>query len=281
MNDESVSDALLRQVLLHNADDEQCQHIETLFLTDPVMRERVHAAEQELIDDYLEDALSIADKETFVFLYAQTPEQQRRLRITKSIKDWAVAEYDAHEAPATEPARTDTATIWNRLRLRPALIVPIAAMIILAVVFGVIWSNRRIEQTKHAAIEQEVARLNNPSSLRDTPPAADALTLRPLALRSIEPQAELKRRPDEPVIELHLLLLQKERYPTYQVVVRRPGDAKPITARNVVASEDGNTIRLRLPSQNLPRGLYRIELSGITASGAVIAPEEYQFTIVE
>src|SRR5262245_16578128 len=142
MKSESVSDALLRQVLLHNADDEQRQHIETLFLTDPVMRERVHAAEQELIDDYLEDSVASADKEKCLLLYAQTPEQQRRLRITKSIKDWAVAEYDAHEAPATEPAKTDTGplTIWNRLRLRPALIVPIAAVIILAVVFAVIWS---------------------------------------------------------------------------------------------------------------------------------------------
>ncbi|HEX6043321.1 MAG TPA: hypothetical protein VFZ22_02445 [Pyrinomonadaceae bacterium] len=280
MNDESVTDALLRDFLLDKVDDEVRRHIENLLPTDTTMRERVFAAEQDLIDDYLEDSLSPEDEEKFRSFYAQTARQQRELRITKSIKEWAVAEYDAKKVnvPVEHDAPTTTG---KRLWWRPAFVVPLAAVIVIAVVFGIIWVNRRIEQRRYAAIEAEVAQLNSPATLRETPPPDDALTLRPLTLRSAEQRAELKIRPDVGVAELNLLWPQTDRYQSYRFTLRRVDDQQPLVAHYVPAPEDGKTIRLRLPAGILNRGLYRLELSGVTASGGLSAAEEYSFTVVE
>src|SRR5215212_10197786 len=90
MKQEIFTDTLLRQYLLGKVDDEERQRIEKLFITDSQARDRILSAEQELIEDYLEDSLTTEDKEIFLAQYARTPEQQRKLRINKSIKDWAV-----------------------------------------------------------------------------------------------------------------------------------------------------------------------------------------------
>ena len=52
MKEEAATDVLLRQFLLGKIDDEARQRIECLFLTDSLTKERILAAEQELIDDY-------------------------------------------------------------------------------------------------------------------------------------------------------------------------------------------------------------------------------------
>jgi hypothetical protein len=93
MKDETgITEALLRQYLLGNVDDEERQRIESLFLTDSIIRERLLAIEQDLIEGYLDDSLTSADKQRFLLHYGQTAKQQRELRITKSIKDWALEE---------------------------------------------------------------------------------------------------------------------------------------------------------------------------------------------
>src|SRR5688572_1721425 len=92
MNDEILTDALVREFLLGKVDEKERERVEGLFLTDSQARERVLAAEQDLIEDYFEDSLTAADKELFLARYGETPAQQRQLRINKSIKDWALGQ---------------------------------------------------------------------------------------------------------------------------------------------------------------------------------------------
>jgi len=283
MKDESVSDALLRQFLLDKLDDEERERIESLFLTDSAMRDRVLAAEQDLIEDYLEDSLSSTDREAFVLRYAQTAEQQRKLRITRSIKDWAIAEDAAREVKvvgAGASAGSLWSRLWERLRLRPVFVVPIVAVVILAVVFAVIWVDRRREQS---ALEQEVARLNDPSSFRAVPSRPDTLVLAPGTLRSGEGQHPIKPRADEPFVELHLNWTQ-ERFPNYQAEVRRLSDDSTVAIPSLStasAADAGKTLRLRLPPRFLTRGTYRIQVNGIAADGTKSSTEEYSFTVVD
>src|SRR5688500_7031961 len=125
MKEEAATDALLRQFLLGEVEDEERQRIESLFLTDSLMRERVLAAEQELIDDYLEGCLSAADRDTFVSRYGDTAAQRRKLRIAKSIQQWAV---NQPKTPLVtpEPAVSAWGRLLKRLRPKPVLIIPIA-----------------------------------------------------------------------------------------------------------------------------------------------------------
>lgn len=261
MNNE-IDDAFLREFLLGKVTDEERGRVEDLFLTDPQSKERVLGVEQDLIEDYLEGTLTTADRERFVARYAQTPEQRRRLRITQSIKDWALA----------EAASSEKTSDWRGSRawfgLRPAFFVPIAATAMIAIVVGALWLARRAE---HAAIEKELAQLNSPSN----PGSGQVLAeLSPVTVRGGETQAPLNTRSSE--IELRLLWIQKERHPAYQATIRRVGESQSYIVRNLQPESDGKAIRLRLPAHILTRGTYQINLS---ADGSASPAEEYQFTI--
>src|SRR4030095_12553040 len=94
--------------------------------------------------------------------------------------------------------------------------------------------------------------------------------------RSVDPQPELKRRTDTSVAELRLLWMREEDYPSYQVILRRPGDEQSYTILNLRAEkEDGKFIRVRLPNYRLNPGDYNLELSGVADEGSKSRPEVY------
>jgi hypothetical protein len=280
MKEDSLTDALLREFLLGKLTDEDRERIEGLFLTDSLTRERVLALEQDLFDDYLEDGLSQEDKERFVSLYAQTDEQRRKLRITGAIKDWAVREARApHQAAA---AVSIWSRIWSWLRFNPRFFIPIAVTTVVAAVFAVVWLTGRIEQRKHLAIEQELAQLNSPASLREVTPDTKSFDLRPVSLRSGESEAELKIPAEIRFIELQLPWIQHERYAMYQAEVRRLRDRKTFKIPNLQPQNNGRyTIRLRLPAQLLTTGGYQVNLAGVAANGTLSFSEEYSFVVTK
>lgn len=276
MNEERVTDTLLRQFLLGKVDDQERQRIESMFVTGALSKERVIAAEQHLIDDYLDDALTPADKERFLAQYGDTPAEQRKLRIAKSIQEWAATSVDVTAVGAAAGSRWSR--LRERLRLKPVFMIPIAAVSMIAIVFAVVWLKSRWEQrNRHFAMQQELVRLNSPSALRDGSPPA--LTLMPGAVRSSEAEKELKPRADATFVELHLLWTQKEQYPSYQATIRRFEEDESFTVGNLQA--ENNVIRLRVQARLLSRGLYQIDVSGVAANGTPGSPEEYQFVVRE
>lgn len=279
MKEEPVTDALLREFLLGKLADEDRERVEGLFLTDSRTRERVLAVEQDLIDDYLDDILSQEEKERFVSRYARTYEQRRNLRITGAIKGWAVRESRASHAAAPTPSLWSRFWMW--LRLKPRFVIPIAVTIVVAVVLVIVWLNSRSEQRKHLAIEQELAQLNSPTSLREAPPDMTSFELRPVSVRDIRAHVEIRMRAEIRLIELRLPWIQNERYSMYQAEVRRVGDRKAFTIPNLQAESNGRyTIRLRLPAQMLTRGDYQIKLTGVAVDRSASSSEEYSFVVV-
>jgi len=280
MKEEGATDALLRQFLLGRVEDEERQRIESLFITDSQMKDKVLAAEQKLIDDYLDDCLTTADKEAFLLFHGDTAAQRRKLEIARSIQEWAVNRTGKTPIPATPPL-----SLWDRLRLpkKSILILPIAATAAVAIVFALVWvNNRRTERNREfLAVQQELAQLNTPSSLRDVP-AEVHLTLKPTVVRSVESQPELLSRPNIHIVELRLLWMQEKDYPSYQAVVRRAGDGQPYTLDNLTIEKDGGKmIRIRVPARILTRGNNQIELTGVAANGSKSSSEIYSFFVSE
>lgn len=275
MKEESITDALLREYLLGMVADEEQEQIENLFLTDPQTRERVFAIEQELIDAYLEDSLAEGDKERFSSLYAHTDEQRRKLRITKSIIDWAANEASRKAVPAG-------VSFWSRLgarlRLKPTFVVPIA--VTLVIVAAILLLLSFIEQRRRFATQQELAQLNSPASLREVPPAMISLELSPVTVRTIEPQAEFKLSSNFRIVELRLPWVQRARYLRYEVKVTRVGGDTLFAIPNL-QTENANVIRLRVPAHQLSRGHYQISLRGIADDGTLGHSEEYSFAVSE
>jgi hypothetical protein len=167
------------------------------------------------------------------------------------------------------------------LRLKPRFVVPIAITIVIAIVLAIVWLNSREEQRKHLAIEQELAQLNSPASMREVPPQITPFDLRPVSVRSGQPEAELKIPVEIRFIELRLPWIQTERYSLYQAEVRRVGDREAFTISNPQAESNGRyTIRLRLPAQMLTRGDYQIKLTGVSTDGSAKSSEEYSFVVI-
>ena len=267
MKEEPVSDALLRQLLLGQVDDQERQRLESMFVTGALSRDRVHAAEQHLLDDFLDDSLTPADRERFLAQYGETPAEQRKLRIAKSIQDWAVSNAAA-------------GSWWSRMsarfRLKPAFMIPITAVTVLAIVLAVVWLRSRSEQrSTHLAMQHELVQLNTPSTLRDVLPNA---VFTPGTVRSAGAENELTVPANAESVALGLIWTQRERFPSYQATIRKIDEDESFTIPNLQL-DSGNIIRLRLPSRLLTRGLYRIEASGIDAGGATGPVDEYQVQV--
>jgi hypothetical protein len=276
MKEEIVTDVSLRQFLLGKVDDEERVRIESLVITNALTKERVCGAEEDLLEDYFEDALSAFDRERFRAQYAYSDHLQRRLEITRDIRNLAIA------AQKRKSAYSGTQTSnWSRVftsfRLKPVRVMLIVATVIAIVIVG-LWLNRKIElRNRQLAIEKEIVRLNASTSKLDE--NISSLTLRPVTLRGAETQAELVMRPDIQIVELRLLWNLSESYPSYQAVLKRTGDTQSFVVHNLHAEMDGKAILLRLPNQILTVGTYQVELTSIMADGQSGPTEEFQFSV--
>src|SRR6266481_806045 len=125
MKEESVTDAEIRQFLLGSVDDSERQRIEGLFMSDPEFNQRVLIEEDDLIEDYLEHSLAPMDRDKFLAQYGHAPGQQRRLRISRSIRDYAASEDKLDQTP---PAIAKRHAFLLRLKPRNLrFFIPIAA----------------------------------------------------------------------------------------------------------------------------------------------------------
>ena len=279
MKEEIPTDALLREFLLGMVDEDDRARIENLFLTDPEMRERVLATEQDLIEDYLEHNLSEDDEEKFLLLYAQTEEQRRKIQITASIKNWAAREARSPRTPAAKVSVWDQ--LWTRLGLKPRFAVPIAVTCVIVIVLAIVWLHSRKARQEHLAVEQQLAQLNSPENLRVVLPGTTLLDLRPGAFRGLESQTEVRIPAESPYIELHLYGTRPEQYSAYNAEVRRLRDGAIFKIPGLQPLVNGAyVIRLRLLPGVLTPGQYQVSLSGIAADGSESPSEEYAFVVV-
>lgn len=276
MREDLLADAVLREFLLGRLDEEQREQIERLFFTDSQAREKLLVVEQDLIEDYLEGNLTEVEKKIFLSRYGQTSAQKRQLHIDRSIRDWAL-----REAASSQPS------FWARLRgrlaLKPAFVIPIAITAMIAVVVAAVWLRGTGEQQdRRLAVEQEMARLNTPAALRESPPDLTSLELSPGSVRTVDAEIEWQKTPDTQLVELRLPWMARERYAKYQAEVSRIGGDEAFTVPNLEAENaDGYRIRLRVPAYLFERGHYLIRLTGITPDGASGLTEEYTFAVSE
>lgn len=278
MKEEFVTDGEIRQFLLGSVDDSGRQRIESLFMSDPEFNQRILIAEDDLIEDYLENSLAPTELDKFLAQYGHAPQQRRRLRISRLIKDYAAAESNLGQKPS---AIGKQRAFVSRLTLRnPRLFLPFAAALMIACIIGLVWlvisNNRRV------AIERELAELNARPDLGANPSQVVSLALRPVSIRSIGPETKLTPRADTRVVALDLLWIQKEQFPNYYVVVRRVGTNEEfrVSGLHIERSPTGvSSIRVRLPSHLLRDSLYQVNLTGIGPHGAPSQSEEYNFVV--
>lgn len=276
-NDE-ITEQVLREFFLGNVDNEERERIEILFMTQSDARQRMLVAEQDLIEDYFDDLLPPSDKTRFVQRYADTPYQQRKLRIARLVHDWAWSN--------SQRAKPDFMPIlaWHRfaawLRFQRVLLIPTTVTAVIAILIAGVWLNNANKRERHRAIEEELARLNSPAAVLEAPSQTISTTIAPVTVRSAASEQELKLSSGIRVVEVRLLWIQKENYKLYDAIVRRIDVAEAFTVENLHAqNQPGIAIPVRLPAEMLTPGVYQIKLSGIAADDTLSPADEYRFSV--
>lgn len=280
MREKFVTDAEIRQFLLGSVDESERQRIESLFMSDADFNQRVLIAEDDLIEDYLEHSLAPGDNDRFLAQYGHAPTQQRRLRISRSLRDYAASEASFGQ---TYPAIVKRRVFFSHLMpLNLKFFIPIAAAVTIACIIGIIWLVR--SNNRRVTIERELAELNARPDLRANPSQVVSLVLPPVSVRSVGSETKLTPPPEIRVVELDLLWTQKEQYPNYYVLIRRVGTNEEFSVSGLhirASPSSGNSVRVRLPSELLRDGLYQVTLTGAGTDGAASQGEEYTFVVAE
>ncbi len=285
MNEKPMTKAVARRFLLGTVEDSERQRIESLFMIDSEAQETILIAEDELVEDYLEGSLSESDKAKFLDQYAHGPRQRRKLRIAESIREYARAEalLDHAESSALQKLRSFISLRWAReRRLYIPITVAVATLLLVTAVWLVQWNNQRMRDNNfRLAIEQQLTDLNAPSSLRENPAQMVSLVLPSVSLRSVNSPARITSPTPYRVLELQLLWPHQTEFQSYLAVLRRVGGTEKSTIANLHAEKNSGSmvVRLRLPAQSLPPGLYQVSLSASASDGTSRLTEEYEFMI--
>ncbi len=287
MREESESEKAIRRLLLGESGEEEQQHTEELFMTDPEYREKVLIAEDELVEDYLEGALSERERAKFRAHFLSTPRQRRKVRLARSLRSFTAAEVTAHSPPAEEEEPQHSSRLRRLVESlgfrRPAVYVPAAVALVAALVFGS-WllvesyrarQLRANEEAHRAEVERELARLNDPSGT-GTGVRVFPLALTPLNVRGSA--SRLPRQGEADVVELRLLR-GRDAYASYAVTLQRIGAASRFTVASLRAADSpaGRAVPVRIPARLLTPGTYRLTLTGITTDGRREEADEYTF----
>lgn len=281
MSEASLNKDVIRGFLLGNLDQGERQRIEEAFLTDSEVQDLILMTEDELVEEYLDDSLDSEERSRFLKHYLCAPRQQRKLRITKSLRAQARATPQLVSKTPTKSVRPPKAGWRSRL-----ILVPLAAGIIVVVAVGAVLliqtrrSNTQIAKD-HSALEQELAELNTPSSSSLAPAQFLSFALPPVSVRSLQPPAELVLPTQAQVIELWLIWNDAEKFKNNEAVLKKADASEQFTIRNLPVENkpQGKAARLRIPVHMLTRGVYKVAFGGVSSDGTAPQPVEYTFVV--
>jgi len=284
MKETPLTEQVARSFLLGEVDPAQRQVIESLFLTDPEARETILIVEDSLLEEYLEGTLASSDAQKFLERCANSPKERKRLRITQSIREYAI-----ENAP---PISRPVSVLEKLRRVLPGwpanqrLGLPVLASIVIVLIIVGVWfmlrTNQRVrEDNQQASIERQLAELNSPSSLSASPPQMFSTTLPPISVRSVQSSSAIILQSSARLVELRLLWAQSEEYPAYQAELSRVEgiNAFLFPPLHLEKGQGSRLVRLRIPADLLPAGLYRIRLRGIARDNVPSPAEEYDFRV--
>lgn len=262
----------IRQYLLGLLGPEQRPALEERLLTDDAFYEELLIAEDDLIDQYVADSISPAERESFETHFLVTPERQKKLRFARVLKrcvaarDEAVAE-DAAESPEDDGEVSRPTPRWRKYlssfhpRNRALAFSLAAAALIFILIGSWVW-------------------LSGPR-LRKGPHRVFAVTLSPGLTRD---GGELKRvriSPDSEEVQLRLALHGVE-HQSYNAALLSAEGSTLLKAEglNPVHSDGGRAVVFTAPPKALPPGDYVLKLDGINGDGTPESVGSYPFRIL-
>ena len=256
----AISDARARRYLLGDATDEERSAIEQEYLENDAALDRIEAAEEDLIEDYLAGQLSPPDRIRFERHYLAAP--QHRVRVE------TIRRLIARSAVVTgPPAAAAPPGAWTRVRHHgPWLALAASALIVASIA---LWRFDGAEPSGPELAQTPDVYLPSPSPA--PAPRTFALTLSTLGVRSGGGDGPVVIPPDTDVVIVRIAA-----EPDARALEARRATIQTVEGREVwrgtVANDpnppEGTVARLDIPSSALPPGDYFVTLYGSDRGGA-------------
>lgn len=272
----------IREYLLGQLSSEQLSEFEERLLTENDLFEELEIGEDELVDEYLREELTPADRAGFESHFMAAPEHREKLNFARAFRksltnrvglpDQApspaqsaeprVVEDSGQEAPAVlAPAKKSW---FEFLGIRnPAFGYATAAALVLIVV-GVSWVVWR-----------------RTSAPRDPGRVHSVVLASGLTRGDGEAPKKVAVSADIDTLRLQLLL-PDNRYQSYEATLLDP-EGRALTTPPNLTTETVNgqpAVTFDIPANLLPPGDYRVKLSGLNPDGSTVAAASYSFRVL-
>lgn len=282
---------IIKQYLLGELGKAEGERLEEKVFTDPEYKEKVSMVEDELLEDFVADELTGNEREQFVKHFLSTPHQSQRLEFAKAIHTYFAVGAATPAPPVNKPTRQLFWKRWATLRrgggqnsyTARVMAVVLAVMIVGVAVFLVLrYLQDQPEVDQQAALQQKLARLNDPPQL-DAELSKNAPTFRVNLtsdfVRSGEGMPKVTVPAEAKVVQLELPPAQYQRYRASLRTI----EGKEIFTLPSLTARGGATNRefiINIPVDLLPHGDYELNLIGLTEDGKSSGADSYYFRVI-
>jgi hypothetical protein len=286
MKERSDEELKLRRYLLGDLDETMMDEVEVCLLRDSKYADRLSAAEDNLIDDYVFEALSEPERERFNTNFLVNDERRNKILIARAMEVY-VGEHPAKH-PIHHPLMLSQ--LWhNSIRFlqghKLSVVFTVLIIVLLAVFVSRIIRSRAWDDqiarvsTQHSDVERikELNRQNNPIQ-----PALQ-ITLQPLVLRENSEIARLVLTRDPTVIGINLQLPPGNRFEEYRAVLQTVEGSQLFAIDHLKAGEGiaSRIVPLKLTGDVLSQGDYQIQLMGSTSENIPSEVARYNLRVIQ
>lgn len=320
ISNQTEQSELMRRYLLGLLPEAEQLDLEARFFADGETLEQIWASENELIDAYVRNRLTAAERAQFERHYLAAPEHRERVAFAQELLRAADEAGAEERSSVTEQAATPAQSFWTKLmgslRAPQLAFGAMAALLVLLFAGGAWLISERLRwraqleqaQTERAAAHQrarelaaqiaqqqernielsrELERLREEQrrALAATSPAAKPVLLSFLLLATVRGGSEqpvLKIPPGTAQVRLQMRL-ERNDYPRYRASLRPVdgGAAWDSASVSITSRKDGTVVSVRVPTARLIPGDYILTLTGVDASGAAEQSNRYFFRVSE
>ncbi|MGA9993889.1 MAG: hypothetical protein WBP93_00680 [Pyrinomonadaceae bacterium] len=291
MRQQRDEEVLMRNYLLGILSDEEQEQVEERLLCDDGFAERLSAAQNNLIDDYVFDALSESERESFAQNFILNDERRKKMLLAQSLEIYV----DEHYGP--QPSRPDDFPLpppWWRSPLhllsshKTWLATPVIVLLLVFLIPKIVSRLKpsnpvALISTQRASIERQIAELNKrPADQNVQALPKYELALQPTLLRAGGGIAHVILNSDIKLLVLKLALPQPQREKYSALVLTVEGE-ELFAAGELTRETDagGGVVILKIPSEFLTTGDYQIQLRGVVADGQLDNPVRYNFRVIK
>jgi len=284
MSQQRDEEVLIRKYLLGDLNDIQQEQVGERLLCDDSFAERLYAAQDNLIDDYVFNLLPADERENFEKNFILTDERRKKLLFSQTLQSY-VSIGDIRQCEDDHLLSKWWKNSLLFLREHKAW-----SGTALAVVIFLIFLTPRIASwlkptgpaslsQNRASIERQIAELNKqPFDPNVHAPNTLELLLQPILLRE---GGEIKKAVltgDIQTLNLKLVL-PHVRYGSYRALVQTVEGSELFTIEGLKPEASVAEILLRIPSEFLSTGDYQLELKGIASGGQEEDAARYNFQV--